>query len=103
MSIRVLSVGRFTCGGGAWQPGRLPHNRTDSFHLVGQASRLPSGRRKRTACGGGAILGIVGCADIVVGMVPRANNAQGGSAREGRAESRPARGTLKIGTGGGRP
>jgi hypothetical protein len=28
-----------------------------------------------TACGGGAILGIVGCVNNVVGMMPRANNA----------------------------
>jgi hypothetical protein len=74
MNSRVLSVGRFACGSGAWQPGRLPHNRS-GIGFVGQASRLPSGPRKRAACGGGAIPGIVGCTTIVVGMAPRANNA----------------------------
>ncbi len=43
--------------------------------------------RKRASCGGGAIFNIVGHTDIHAGRMLRANNVEGGSSREPRADT----------------
>ena len=52
----------------------------------------------RSACGGGAIFNIVGLTKIDVGRMTRADNVEGGSSREGRAEGRGYTDTLETGT-----
>ena len=62
-------------------------------HAIGLRAEdvAPDGKRDlKTLCGGGAIFNIVGLTDIPVGSVLRANNVEGGSAREVRAESHAA-------------